>query len=167
MILRPAQPSDAMKVAGVHVRSWQAAYRTLLPDDCLDRLRPEDRAARYDFATTDPLRPWTVVAEEAGSIAGFATTMPSRDADAPGHGEVCALYVDPEYWDKKIGAALVSAARAHLVEQGFQRAILWMLVGNVRADRFYRKDDWMPDGTRRTDNIWGITIEEIRYRRAL
>lgn len=167
MILRPAQPSDAMNVARVHVRSWQAAYRTLLPDDFLDRLRPEDRAARYDFATTDPLRPWTVVAEEVGSIIGFATTMPSRDADAPRHGEVCALYVDPECWGKGIGKALISAARARLVEQGFQRAILWMLVGNSHADRFYRKDDWMSDGKRRTDNIWGITIEEIRYHREL
>ncbi len=53
MLLRPAEPADAMAVARVHVRSWQAAYRGLLPDAYLDGLRPEDRAARYDFATED------------------------------------------------------------------------------------------------------------------
>ena len=43
MLLRPAEPVDAIAVAHVHVRSWQVAYRTLMPDDYLDQLRPEDR----------------------------------------------------------------------------------------------------------------------------
>jgi integrase/recombinase XerD len=30
MLLRPAEPDDAIAVARVHVRSWQAAYRTLM-----------------------------------------------------------------------------------------------------------------------------------------
>lgn len=38
-----------MAVARVHVRSWQVAYRGLIPDGYLDRLCPEDRAVRYDF----------------------------------------------------------------------------------------------------------------------
>ena len=44
MLLRPAEPQDAMGVARVHVRSWQAGYRGLLPDAYLDGLRAEDRA---------------------------------------------------------------------------------------------------------------------------
>ena len=31
VILRPATADDALAVAGVHVRSWQTAYRGLLP----------------------------------------------------------------------------------------------------------------------------------------
>jgi hypothetical protein len=64
MLLRPAAPDDAIAVARVHVQSWQAAYRTLLPDDYLDQLPPEDRAAKYDFASRDPLKPRTIVAAE-------------------------------------------------------------------------------------------------------
>jgi hypothetical protein len=63
-----------MAVARVHVHSWQVAYRNLLPNDYLDQLRPEDRAARYDFAGVDPQKPHTIVAVEAGLIQGFATT---------------------------------------------------------------------------------------------
>src|ERR1700680_2792751 len=107
MLLRRAELDDAMAVACVHVRSWQAAYRTLLPDDYLDQLRPEDRAEKYDFASLDPLKPQTVVAVEGGLIRGFATTAPSRDRDLPDHGELCALYVDPEQWGRGIGVALV------------------------------------------------------------
>src|SRR5215471_6386244 len=74
MLLRPAEPADALAVARVHVRSWQTAYRNLLPNDYLDQLRPEERAEKYTFGSTDPLHPYTIVATEAGVIHGFATT---------------------------------------------------------------------------------------------
>jgi GNAT superfamily N-acetyltransferase len=167
MLLGPAAPDDAIAVARVHVQSWQAAYRTLLPDDYLDQLRPEDRAAKYDVASLDPLKPRTIVAAEKNLIVGFATAAPARDPDLPDHGELCALYVDPEYWGREIGIALVSAARANLVELGFRNAVLWVLAGNVRAERFYRIDQWVPDGLRRTDSIWGITVNELRFQRGL
>jgi GNAT superfamily N-acetyltransferase len=200
--LRPAEPEDAMAVARVHVRSWQAAYRALLPDDYLDQLRPEDRAQSYDFASLDPLKPRTIVAVEPrfpatpcsptapsaafsresrrkfanatelhrksgveGLIHGFATTAPSRELDLPDHGELWALYVDPAQWGRGIGAALVTAARTRLFELGFRKAFLWVLAGNVRAERFYEMDGWAPDGVSRTDSVWAVTVNEVRYQR--
>ena len=167
MLLRPAEPDDAIAVARVHVRSWQAAYRTLLPDDYLDQLRLEDRAQKYNFSSLDPLLPQTIVAVEAGVIHGFATTAPAREPDMPGCGELCALYIDPDQWSRGIGVALVAAARSSLFDLGFRHAVLWVLVGNVRAERFYRIDRWAPDGRRRTESVWGVTVDEIRYQRTL
>ena len=167
MLLRPAEPDDAIAVARVHVRSWQAAYRTLLPDDYLDQLRPEDRAQKYNFSSLDPFQPQTIVAAEAGVIHGFATTAPAREPDIPGCGELCALYVDPDQWSHGIGVALVAAARSRLFDLGFRHAVLWVLVGNVRAERFYRIDRWAPDGRHRTESVWGVTVDEIRYQRTL
>lgn len=167
MFFRAAESADAMSVARVHVHSWQVAYRGLLPDEYLDQLCPEDRAQRYDFATTDPQRPQTIVAVETGLIRGFATTAPSRDPAKVGYGELCALYVDPDHWGRRIGMALVAAARDRLAELGFGNAYLWVLMGNARAHRFYRIDQWAPDGLARTDSVWGVTVNEIRYRRNL
>ncbi|MGB6192960.1 MAG: GNAT family N-acetyltransferase, partial [Terracidiphilus sp.] len=124
--MRLAQPDDAMAVARVHVRSWQAAYRGLIPDAFLDGLRPEDRAQRYDFADPDPLKPKTIVALDGPVICGFATISPSRDHDLPAAGELCALYVDPGSWDRGVGAALISEARQALAERGFKSALLWL-----------------------------------------
>jgi GNAT superfamily N-acetyltransferase len=93
--------------------------------------------------------------------------MPARDSDVPEHGELCALYVDPEWWGLGVGAALIGAARARLVERGFRSAVLWLLDGNARAERFYRIDGWLPDGLSRTDTVWGVTVHEGRWRRAL
>ena len=81
MKLRPAVPGDAMAVARVHVRAWQAAYRGMMPDGYLAGLRPEDRAQRYRFASEDVRDPATVVAIEDETICGFATTGPARDPD--------------------------------------------------------------------------------------
>jgi GNAT superfamily N-acetyltransferase len=168
VLLRPAEPADAMPVARVHVRAWQVAYRNLLPDDYLASLKPEDRAARYTFGGTDPRQPMTTVAvDDAGTVRGFVTTCAARDADVPGHGEVAAIHVDPDWWGRGLGKALLASARAHLCDAGFRRAILWVLVGNVRAERFYEQDGWSPDGTRRMDLVWGVQVNDQRYRREL
>jgi GNAT superfamily N-acetyltransferase len=167
MLLRPAEPADALAVARVHVRSWQAAYRGLMPGEFLDQLKPEDRAARYDFATRDPAKPQTIVAVEGDDILGFVTTGPSRTGELAEHGEMYALYLDPDHWGRGIGVALVKAGRVRLVELGFPKACLWVLEGNQRAEQFYVKDGWAADGERRKETIWGIEVDEVRYRREL
>lgn len=167
MLLRTAVPEDALAVAQVHVRAWQAAYRGLLPADSLERLRPHDRAQRYEFGATDPSKPSTIVAVEGGAIVGFATLGPARDPDAPGCGELFALYVDPHWWGRGIGRALIEQSRARLAALGFRAAVLWVMVGNTRAERFYRGDGWRHDGARRRESIWNISVEVCRYGRAL
>lgn len=167
MLIRPARPEDADAVARVHVRTWQVAYRGLLPDDYLASLRPEDRARRYTFGSSDPLQPTTLVAVEGTELIGFATTAPARDPDCLGQGELAALHVDPGAWSRGAGRALIAAARAQLVDRGYTAAILWVLAGNSRAEQFYLKDGWLPDGARRTDQVWGATVDEVRFRRRL
>ncbi|MGH9016393.1 MAG: GNAT family N-acetyltransferase [Acidimicrobiales bacterium] len=165
--VRPARPDDAAAVAVVHVRSWQAAYRGLMPDDYLDGLRSEDRQGRYTFGLSDPDAPATVVAEVDGIIRGFATTGPARDDDAGDQGELFGFYVDPDVWGQGIGRLLMARARDRLVGRGWRSALLWVLVGNSRAERFYAADGWVADGEKRTDEVWGVIVEETRYRRRL
>ena len=167
MLLRPAEPSDAHAVARVHVESWQAAYRGLMPAPYLDSLRPEDRASRYDFATTDPAKPYTLVALVDGVIQGFATTMPSRDPSLPEHGELAALYVHPNHWQHGLGLALIQFARARLEAQGHTHALLWLLDGNQRGARFYERDSWTHDHITRTETVWNLPVTELRYQRPL
>src|SRR3954454_1176985 len=100
MEIRLANSDDALAVADVHVRSWQAGYRDLLPADYLDGLRAEDRAARYDLGNRNPSRPVTFVAVDGDAICGFATVAQS---DASGCGELTALYVSPQRWRSGAG----------------------------------------------------------------
>jgi hypothetical protein len=49
----------------------------------------------------------------------------------------------------------------------FTEAVLWVLTGNDRTERFYRADGWLPDGRRREEDVCGIPVSIIRYRRLL
>jgi GNAT superfamily N-acetyltransferase len=167
MNLRPAIPDDAMAVARVHVRAWQAGYRGLMPDDYLAALRAEERAQCYDFAGMDPARPKTLVALEADTVLGFATISPARDTDAAGQGELCALYVEPDCWGRGIGRMLAAAARRDLYGLGFRQAVLWVIAGNARAEQFYRSDGWTRDELHRPRRIWSVTVDTVRYSRLL
>lgn len=167
MLLRRAVPDDALPIARVHVRSWQDGYRGLLPDEYLDGLQPEDRARRYTLDADDPGAPVTIVAVDDGAICGFATTAPARDDDAAGLGELCALYVDPAWWGSGVGRSLVTAAGDQLRGDGFSAAVLWVFVGSDRGERFYQRNGWHRDGSRRISEVWGATVDQQRYRRRL
>jgi hypothetical protein len=42
----------------------------------------------------------------------------------------------------------------------FTEAVLWVLTGNDRAERFYRADGWLPDGRRREEDVCGHSSEQ-------
>jgi GNAT superfamily N-acetyltransferase len=164
--VRDARPEDAAAIAAVHVRAWQAAYRGLMPDDFLDRLDPQDRAGRYTLGSSDPADPQTLLAvDKRERLLGFATIAPS--AELAEHGELRALYIDPPHWRGGVGLALMDCCLARLRQRGFDRAVLWLLVGNERAARFYRAGRWAADGARRREEPWGIEVEVERWVRAL
>ncbi len=74
MLLRPAQPSDALAIARVHVRAWQHGYAGILPASYLNQLRPEDRAEKYDLSHADPSHPYTIVATDADIVSPTETS---------------------------------------------------------------------------------------------
>jgi GNAT superfamily N-acetyltransferase len=170
--LREARVGDEPAVADIHVRAWQEAYRGLIPDEFLDELDPADRAATYTFEADFPDAPTTLVAVQEGEdcgevILGFATFCRSRDADAPDHGEVVALYVDPDRYEGGVGRMLMREARRRLWEGGYTDALLWVLDGNDRAARFYEREGWAADGARREEHPYGVVSNVSRFRRPL
>ncbi|MGA7055307.1 MAG: GNAT family N-acetyltransferase [Mycobacterium sp.] len=165
--VRAAVPEDSYAVAQVHVRSWQSAYRGLIPQEYLDSLEPEVWAGRYTFGRMGFQRPFTLVAVDGSAIRGLATTGLCRDEDVTNFGELLAIYVDPAHVCAGIGRLLIAAARERLRRVGVAEALLWVLEGNVRARRFYERDGWRFDGTHRTSAYGNVPVDEVRYRRTL
>jgi L-amino acid N-acyltransferase YncA len=165
--IRPAVAADVAAIAGVHVRSWQWAYRGQVPDDYLDNLtaRLAERRAWWSALIAAPpaeLRLW--VAEVEGNVVGFASTGRSRDPDAtPAIAEVEALYLDPDVVGTGIGRALFATAVDDLRQRGYRRATLWVLASNARARRFYAAAGWRPDGTTKREERPGFILDEVRY----
>jgi len=172
MEIRSALADDALGVATVHVRSWQAAYRGLMPDVYLDQLDVERRRAGWErnIAGTEWPRSGTLVATEAhGNVVGFANIGPARDGDGDPLviGELAAIYLLPEAWGSGVGRRLMLSAVNVLRDAGYAEAILWVLEGNERAQRFYEIAGWQLDGVTKNVVIADIPLPEVRYRLVL
>ena len=164
-VVRPARPADAESVAGIHVRSWQAAYVGIVPQPILDRLSVERRAASWRSTIEDDGAERVWVVEEGDRIRGFASIGPARDEDLPsGAGELYAIYLEPESWSLGLGRRLFEAATRDLVARGFEPLALWVLTDNIRGRRFYEAAGWLSDGEARVLDFDGTPIEEVRYR---
>ncbi|MEU0570394.1 GNAT family N-acetyltransferase [Nonomuraea sp. NPDC005983] len=171
MQIRRAELADADDIATVHVRSWQAAYRGLIPQNYLDGLDPARRRPVWERLLTETSWPrqGVLVAEVDGSIAGFAGIGPTRDhdEDPASTGEVSTIYLLPQVWGVGIGRRLMAAALESLTVAGYKQATLWVLDTNAQARRFYESNDWHADGLIKHDRTLGFTLTEIRYRRTL
>ncbi|TXS16216.1 GNAT family N-acetyltransferase [Streptomyces sp. ms191] len=170
MQIQQALPSDAAELAAVHVRSWRAAYRDLLPRPYLDGLDVGERTAVWRDRLAAPERPTVLVARDAdGRMTGFCSTRawPDTDLDPATTGEIAALYVLPEAWRAGVGRALLAASVEALAAAGFREAALWVFADNARGRAFYEAAGWEPDGTVATESTAGRELDELRYRRAL
>jgi ribosomal protein S18 acetylase RimI-like enzyme len=163
MNIRPANEDDAQAIATVHVRSWQTAYRGVVPDSYLDSLSIEKRTTFWRGFLQEPSRPEIWAADADPPIIGWATVSQSRDKDAPPRtGELNAIYVLPEYWSSGVGRALWIKARERLGERGFDRVTVWVLAENVRAIRFYKAAGFSA-GLEQDIEIGGKVLREVRY----
>jgi GNAT superfamily N-acetyltransferase len=160
--VRDATVNDAEGIAHVHVDTWRAAYRGIVPDDYLDALDVDDRAERWRGGIAAPDGPiW--VADNGGTVVGWACVGPTRDDDLPGSGELYGIYVDPSWWGKDVGPRLMKETLDWLRPR-FDVAALWTLDANARARRFYERYGWRVDGTTKDDDRESFVLREVRYR---
>ena len=178
MITRLATPADADAIATIHIASWRAAYRGLLPDELLAALDHGQRAALWaSVLTRDRPRSSAFVVESDGVPLGFADLRPSLevDSDPVTVGEVAAVYVDPGHWGGGAGRALMTAIEERAAEFGYARLELRVLEQNAAARGFYERLGWATDDVPRPDRAGvsqhgfpdGVPVTVVRYRKPL
>jgi len=170
-VVRPAAVEDADELGVVHVRAWQAAYRDgLMPDEYLDSLSATDRAQMWRQAIESGDRPRSrrlVAEDDGGTIIGFVIVGPAEGDPASSTGEVFAINVHPHHWGDGGGRMLLEAGVGGLQEDGFVEAVLWVHPDNQKARRSYERNGWACDDLERTQEIFGVVVPEVRYRRSL
>jgi ribosomal protein S18 acetylase RimI-like enzyme len=149
------------------VAAWQAAYRGLLPDHVLDHLSIEESEGRWKERIAEP---WghILVVEHGGRIVGYAAcgSTQDEDLDRQGVGEIYVMYVHPDTWRRGHGSALIDECLAHLRQDGFREAILWVLEGNAQAIGFYEAGNFRADGASKVKHrADGTEMSLVRYRR--
>ena len=140
LILKPMETEEEIRgKARVHWQAWHEAYTGLIRQDFLDQWTLE-ACTRRAFRWTDG----TLVAKDGDRVVGFICTG-DRGEEAPGVGEVFALYVLAEYYGSGLGQRLMQAGLEALGE--YPEICLWVLKGNARAIRFYEKCGFRFDGS--------------------
>lgn len=139
MTYRLAQPADADRIADLHARSWQTAYRGILSDTYLDHEAPTERRAVWRNRFADPAPNQRVLlAEEAGTLVGFIALFLD---DHPELGTlVDNLHADPDHKGRGIGSGLLrEAVRLILPEATAPGFYLAVFEQNQPAIRFYER----------------------------
>ncbi|MDX1659157.1 MAG: GNAT family N-acetyltransferase [Nitriliruptorales bacterium] len=169
--IREPRPDDAAALGRIHVRAWQTGYRNgLMPDDYLDGLSVDERAQMWRDAVEAPPRPrraHLTAADDNDTPVGFILVGPAEGDDGADEGEVYALNVDPDVWGQGAGRALLDAGTDALADAGFTDLVLWVHRDAERSRAFYEHNGWQPDGAERTQDVLGVEVPEVRYRRTV
>lgn len=141
IVVRTAALADAPGMARVHVKSWQETYRGQTPDEILDAPDFVERRERmWTRALADVQRVRAAVAEADGEIVGIAMAGPAEGENPPRDWQLYVLYLLAEHHGSGAGQRLVDA----VLED--RASVLWVADPNPRAQAFYRRNGFLPDG---------------------
>ncbi len=165
MEIRYALPQDIPGMSRVYVDTWKAAYRGMIPKEYLhglDASRWEDRC-RQTFNREGS--PKAAVITQDGQVIGVSSFSKTRDDDLPpSYGEIISIYVLPEYWHMGYGTRMLAWVAEEMKGLGFSSCALWTLEENARAQRAYQRFGFKRDGARKSQEIGGAQVWEVRYR---
>lgn len=161
-MIRSPTEADIPALAAVHIASWQAAYRDLIPAAILDNLSQSQFEARWRKSLAQASRE-NLVLEIDGQLMGFVSWGANRGAEQAGVGELYALYLHPDAWGAGYGRELWGQAVSHLKVK-YHAATLWVLEANGRARGFYKRMGARPDGAAKMAQLMGAEVPEVRYR---
>lgn len=134
---RTATRFDADQVAALHADSWRRHYRGVYSDAYLDGDVLADRRAFWTERLSQPAASqFTIVAERAGRLVGFAHTR--LDEDPTWGAQLESLHVSHELTRQGVGTRLMSeTARTLLERRPTSSLYLWVLEENTAAQAFY------------------------------
>lgn len=140
--------------AYVHYKSWHETYSDLIDPEYMKTVTLE-KCEKIAHRWPDNI----IVAKDGDKVIGFVGYGAYRDETLPEHGEIFAIYVLDEYQGKKVGFGLMNAAVQKLSD--FDKIAVWVLRGNEKAIRFYKKYGFDFDGNE-AEIILGTPNTEMR-----
>ena len=154
MIIRPATPDDIGPIAEFQTVCWREAYRGLVPQDYLDRFTAADREQRWRHRLLTGEREIALAVSDDQIVGVVSWALSSSALEVPPL-ELASLYVDANHRGHGVAKRLAD----HALQD--RPAHLWVFVGNHRAEAFYAKLGFSPDGGRMTDPDTGLL--ELRW----
>lgn len=167
MIIRPVMQDDLASLAAMHLASWRAAYRGIMPDSLLASLSQEEFEENWRQTMSNSLRR-SFLCEANAELLGLVSFSigPSDLPPAEAVGEIFELYVAPSCWGQGYGSSLCNLAVTQSFTAGCAAVELWVLTANSPARRFYEAQGFQLEAGRTlTVNRHGAELHHVRYAR--
>ena len=151
IIIHRVVPEDAYEYTAVHSACWRDAYAGIISDEYLSDMAAEQdqRAEKIRQTLLDPGDIEFYCAAYEGKMIGRLIFNRCHDEDKSNAGEITAIYLLAEFWDKGYGKQMMNFALDALKSLGYSEVIVWVLVNNTRALRFYEKCGFLYDGVKK------------------
>ena len=140
--LRPATVADAEAGARLHITCWREVYGPLTEPDLLEAHLADEAAWAARWREQVEHGPPRLLAVAEGELVGFGVAGPARHGEAGVDHELYAIYVRSAWHGKGVGPALIDGVLDDA------SAYLWVHEQNARAQAFYRRHGFAPDGAR-------------------
>ena len=158
VFLRTPTLEDAAELGRVHQQCWVETYDALVDPGFWEHSTEARRIGMWErmLRRTESERR-LVLAEVDDRIVGFALAGPYLPREHPEYPpihefEVRMLYVLRAHHGTGVGQRLLDAVLAP-----DEPAQLWVAMRNPRAQAFYRRNGFEPDGSRDTQHSGGLT----------
>ena len=164
-VIRLAVPADVPDMAEVLCRSWEVAYRDIIPAEFIHE-KNSTRLEQYRQSITDDNSTQYVIQENRKTI-GIMWVAPSQDDDM---GDNCydvhAIYLHPDYSQQGIGTQAMEFAFDIARNLGKTIITVWVLKENLNSVRFCEKCGFLADGKVK-EREYGKALLIIRMRKDL
>ena len=157
---RDASAADAMAMACVHHETAIVAYTPIGLGEAQRSFTVEQFWRAWQERIADPSQ-WCGVLEADGAVAGTIHLAPL--VGEPGVGDLTSLYLAPALWGSG-HAALLDTLAFDEARRRYRSLRLNVLQANERAQRFYVRRGWEPDGTEHRFELAGREIVTLHYR---
>ena len=149
IVVRLATSCDASDVAEVHMRSWEAAYKDIIPADFIREKNAGRPALWENILGNDNTTQYII--KKNGNTVGMMGMSVSQDEDVDdGTYELTGLYLLPEYFYQGIGTRAMEVAFEKAQNLEMKDMTVWLLENNHNAKRFYEKCGFVHDKRMKT-----------------
>jgi len=163
--IRLAAPADAPEMAEIHMRSWEAAYRDIIPIEYIREKNATRPALWKRILIDDNTTEYAI--QSGGKIIGIMGIAVSRDEDADNAiCELKSIYLHPDHFRQGIGTQAMAFAFEKARKLGKSVMTLWVFAENDNSIKFYEKCGFAPDGKTKTLDC-GKKMDCVRMRKNL
>ena len=163
--IRLAVPADAPDMAEIHMRSWEAAYKDIIPAEYI-REKNAGRLEQWKRILTEMKYPQYVIQKNGKPDGIMCIASPQDDDLADDFYELHGIYLHSNYYRQGIGTQAMEFAFDTARNANKKFMTVWVFEDNINSVKFYEKCGFVPDGKTKILNF-GKPLTAIRMRREL